>query len=158
MHRGRRTFRRGRTGTSRGFTLFETIIVIGLLGLVSAGILAMQPRVHSAQTNARDQYTGLELMRACAERLLAVRRGSGYGSVTNTLCNGMGACNGMTGCTGTGVGGFAANPTVTLAIDGVSPAPTSCSSGARCVATIVIAKSSAPEASLSAITVEFSAY
>jgi type II secretory pathway pseudopilin PulG len=158
MHRGIHPLRRIRAGAARGFTLFETIIVIGLLGLVSAGLMAMQPRVHSAQTNARDQYVGLELMRACAERLLAVRRTSGYGSVTNTLCNGMGGCNGLAGCTGTGVGGFAANPTVTLAIDGVSPAPASCSSGTRCVATIVIAKSSAPPASLSAITVEFSAY
>ena len=88
----------------RGFTLFETILVIGILTLVSLGIMAIQPQVFKTQTAGRDQFVGLELMRACAERLLAVRRATGFGSVTNSLCNGMG-----------GVGGFASNPTVTLA-------------------------------------------
>jgi len=129
----------------RGFTLFETILVIGILTLVSVGIMAMQPQVFKTQTNGRDQFVGSELMRACAERLLAVRRATGFGSVTSSICNGMG-----------GVGGFASNPTVTLA-DANGNAITTCSS-ATCTATIIIAKSAAPAATLTPITLQLGAY
>jgi len=128
-----------------GFTLFETIIVIGLLTLVSMGILAMQPQVFKTQTSGRDQYVGLELMKACAERLLAVRRHTGFASVTSSLCNGMG-----------GIGDFASNPTVALR-DAGNTAITTCSS-ATCTATITIAKTAGPAAALSAITLQLSAY
>lgn len=128
-----------------GFTLFETVLVIAMLTAVSLGILAMQPQVFKAQTTGRDQFVGQELMRACAERLLAVRRATGFGSVTNSLCNGMG-----------GIGGFASNATVTLAdANGISI--TTCST-ATCTATIIIAKSAAPAATLSPITLQLSAY
>jgi Tfp pilus assembly protein PilV len=129
----------------RGFTLFETILVIGILTLVSLGLIAMQPQIFKAQTSSRDQFVGLELMQACAERLLAVRRKAGYTSVTNTLCDGMG-----------NLGGFAANPTVAL-VDAANATVTVCGS-ATCTATILIAKSTAPAASLSAITLQLSAY
>jgi type II secretory pathway pseudopilin PulG len=134
--------RRRRQG---GFTLFETILVIGMLALVSAAIAGMQPRVFATQTTSRDEVVGVDLMRACAERLLAVRRNIGYTSVTNTLCNGLG-----------GVGGFASNPTVTLT-DAASATITTCSS-ATCTATIIIAKSAAPAAALTPITLRLSAY
>lgn len=136
-------------GTSRrrqrGFTLFETIIVIAILTLVSYGILAMQPQVFKTQINGRDQFVGLGLMRGCAERLLAVRRNTGYASVTPTLCNGMG-----------GVGGFAANPTVTL-VDSTNTSVTACT-GSTCTATILFAKTTTPAATLAAITLQLSAY
>ena len=128
-----------------GFTLFETVLVIAILTAVSLGIMAMQPQVFKTQTNGRDQFVGSELMRACAERLLAVRRATGFGSVTSSLCNGMG-----------GVGDFASNPTVTLAdVNGISLA--ACSTAA-CTATISIAKSTAPAATLTPITLQLSAY
>jgi hypothetical protein len=126
-----------------GFTLFETVLVIGILALVSLGILAMQPQVFKTQTTGRDAFVGVELMRACAERLLAVRRYAGYGGVTSTLCGGMG-----------GVGGFASNFTVTLK-DAGGTAITTCSS-ATCTATISIAKS--PAATLIPVTLQLSAY
>lgn len=128
-----------------GFTLFETVLVIAILTVVSLGIMAMQPQVFRAQTTARDEFVGVELMRACAERLLAVRRNTGYVSVANTLCNGMG-----------GIGGFASNLTVTLADAGGTTVST-CSS-ATCTATITIAKSAAPAAALTPITLRLSAY
>lgn len=140
-----------------GFTLFETILVIGILALVSAGLMAMQPSVFKTQTNGRDQYVGLELMRACAERLLAVRRNTGYGSVTNTLCSDLAGPQGS---------GFANPPTVTLTLADAAgtaivcgPPCTACSgTAATCTATIIIAKSAAPAASLSALTLQLSAY
>lgn len=128
-----------------GFTLFETILVIGVLTSVSLVLITMQPQVFRTQTNGRDQLVGLELMRACAERLLAVRRAAGYGSVTSTLCDGMG-----------GVGGFANNPTVTM-IDAGGTAITTCST-ATCTITILIAKTAAPAATLSPLTLQLSAY
>jgi len=129
----------------RGFTLFETILVIAILTAVSLGIMAMQPQVFKTQTTGRDQFVGFELTRACAERLLAVRRNTGYASVTNSLCNGMG-----------GVGGFASNPTVTLA-DANGNVITTCGS-ATCTATVIVAKSAAPAATLTPITLQLSAY
>jgi hypothetical protein len=128
-----------------GFTLFETIMVIGVLALVSVGIMAMQPQVFKTQTTGRDEFTGLELMRACSERLLAVRRHTGYGSVTTSICNGMG-----------GVGGFASDPTVTL-IDAGANSVTTCSS-ATCTASIIIAKSDTPTAVLIPLTLQLTAY
>lgn len=139
--------RKHRPGTQppRGFTLVETILVIGMLALVSVTIAKMQPRVFATQTTSRDEFVGVELMRACAERLLAVRRYAGYPSVTNTLCNGMG-----------GVGGFASNPTVTL-VDDASGAITSCTS-TTCTATILISKTSGPAAALTPVTLRLSNY
>jgi len=129
----------------QAFTLFETVLVIAILTAVSLGIMAMQPQVFKAQTTARDEFVGVELMRACAERLLAVRRNTGYVTVGNSLCAGMG-----------GVGGFASNPTVTLA-DANGNAITTCST-ATCMATIIVAKSAAPAATLTPITLQLSAY
>jgi Tfp pilus assembly protein PilV len=129
----------------RGVTLFETILVIAILTLASLGIVGMQPQVFKAQTTVRDEFVGVELMRGCAERLLAVRRQTGFGSVTSTLCNGMG-----------GVGGFGSNPTVTLA-DAGGTSITTCSS-ATCTAIIMIAKTGTPAATLTPLTLQLSAY
>lgn len=128
-----------------GFTLIETILVIGLLALVSAGILAMQPQVFKTQTAARDQFVGFELTLACAEKLLAQRRNIGYAYIDNTLCAGMG-----------GLGGYAANPTVTFT-DANGNSVTSCAT-ATCTATIIIAKTTTPAATLTPITLQLSAY
>jgi hypothetical protein len=105
----------------------------------------MQPRVFATQNNGRDQYVGLEILQACGERLLAVRRQLGYINVTSSLCNGMG-----------GLGGFASNPTVSLT-DASGNAVTTCT-GASCTATIILSKATGPAASLSALTLRLSAY
>jgi type II secretory pathway pseudopilin PulG len=131
--------------TALGFTLIETILVIGILALASVAISKLQWSVFRTQENGRDQYTGIELLQACADRLLTVRRRIGYGSVTNTLCNGMG-----------GVGGFGANPTITLTDDS-NTAVSPCSS-TSCTATITVTKSSGQPASLAALTVQLRAY
>jgi Tfp pilus assembly protein PilV len=128
-----------------GFTLFETVLVIAILTAVSLGIMAMQPQVFKAQTTARDEFVGVELMRACAERLLAVRRNTGYVTVADNLCNGMG-----------GVSAFNSNLGVTLA-DASGTSITTCSS-ATCTATISVAKTTAPAATLTPITLQLSAY
>lgn len=128
-----------------GFTLIETILVIGILALASVAISKLQWSVFRTQENGRDQYTGIELLQACADRLLTVRRRIGYGSVTNTLCNGMG-----------GVAGFGANPTIVLT-DASNTAVSTCSS-ATCTATITVTKASGQAASLAALTLQLRAY
>ena len=128
-----------------GFTLFETVIVIAMLAAVSVAILAIQPQVFKAQTTGRDQFVGFELTMACAEKLLAQRRNIGYAFIDNTLCSGMG-----------GLGGYAAAPTVALT-DANGNSVTSCT-GATCTASIIIAKATTPAATLTAITLQFSAY
>ena len=134
----------GRRHRQGGFTLLETVLVIAILTLVSLGLLAMQPQVLKTQTTGRDQFVGLELMRACAERLLAVRRNVGYASVTNTLCNVI-----------AGVGGFG-SPTVALTDAGGTTIVT-CST-ATCTATISIAKPPAATPALTRLTLQLSAY
>jgi prepilin-type N-terminal cleavage/methylation domain-containing protein len=129
----------------RGFTLIESVIVIAMLTLVAAGLLSMQPRVFVTQNNGRDQYVGLQILQACGERLLAVRRQLGYMKVTSSLCTGLG-----------GLGGFASDPTVSLT-DAGGNAVAACT-GASCTAAIVIAKATGPAASLSALTLRLSAY
>jgi prepilin-type N-terminal cleavage/methylation domain-containing protein len=128
----------------RGFTLFETIIVISILALVSAGLLAMQPQVFKVQDTGRDQIIGLELMRSCAERLLAVRRQTGYANVSTTSCDGIG-----------GIADFEPNPVVTLT-DAANTAISFCSS-ATCTATISVAKTTG-SVSLAPLTVQLSNY
>lgn len=123
-----------------------------MLAIAASGIISMQPQFFKTQTAGRDQYVGLEMLQACAERLLAVRRQSGFAVVTSTLCNGMG-----------GLGSFATNPGVAL-VDALGVTTTACGSSgtaaanASCTATITLAKSSGPAASLSAITLELSNY
>jgi type II secretory pathway pseudopilin PulG len=129
----------------RGFALMETVLVMGLLGLVAAGLLSLQPRVHATQNEARDQYAGLEIQRACAERLLGARRQLSFTSVSATACNGLG-----------GVAGFASNPGVTLR-DAAGSSVAACT-GATCTATIVIARTSGAAAPLPALTLQLSAY
>lgn len=128
-----------------GFTLIETIFVIVLLGMAAAAVLAMQPKILQTQNTGRDELVGQELVRACAERILAVRRHRGYTNVDNTLCDGMG-----------GVGGFASNPTITM-VDDAASAVTSCSSSA-CRITVVFAKTSGVAAYVVPVTLQLSYY
>src|SRR5438552_12019513 len=107
----------------------------------------MQPSIFQRQNMSRDECVGVELMRACAERLLAVRLYSGYSSVKSGLCSVI-----------AGEGGFG-SPTVTLTdapgnpITGQLPCST-----ATCTATINIAKPPATAPALAPLTLQLSAY
>ena len=131
--------------SGRGFTLFETIIVIGLLSLVAVGIKTIQPRIHEAQNSGRDEYVGLQLAQGCAERLLLVRRKLGYANVTTTTCNGMG-----------GLGGFAADPVVALR-DASNTVISACAT-ATCTASITVARTAGPFNAPAALTLQLSEY
>ena len=128
-----------------GFTLIESIFAAAILGLAAVAIMGVQKNIFATQTVGRDQLVGTEIVQACAERLLAVRRNSGYANVTGTLCTGMG-----------GVGGFAANPTVVMR--SASAAVITTCSTATCTATITIAKTSGPAVPSGNVTLQMSNY
>ena len=130
-----------------GFTLFETILSIGILALAAVGMMTLQGGIFTAQTAARDLVTGTELQQACAERLLGVRRQSGYASVTNTLCATVG-----------NVGGFGLAAVALSSTNGITTSTASPCSLNTCTATITIAKSSGPAAPLPALTLRLSSY
>lgn len=133
-----------------GFTLFETVLVIALLTLASVVLMKLQPSVFKTQIAARDEVVGLEIQRACAERLLTVRRSVGYAAVQGSAASAP-TCNGLGG-----TGGFAANPSVTLT-DAAAATIANCTS-ATCTATITATKTSGPAAALPALTVRLSNY
>ena len=128
----------------RGFTLFETILVIGLLAMASVGLMKLQRDLFSTQTYGRDEAVGNDLMRACAERLVTVRRSLSYQQVTNTLCSTIG-----------NVGNFGI-PTVTM-VDAGGTTVTACT-GASCTITIRVAKTAGPSALLTPITLQLRSY
>lgn len=130
-----------------GFTLFETILSIGILALAAAGMKTLQAGIFTTQTAARDLVTGTEIQQACAERLLGVRRQSGYASVTNTLCSTVG-----------NVGGFGTAAVALSSTNGSTTSTASPCSLTTCTATITIAKTSGPAAPLPALTLRLSNY
>lgn len=134
-----------------GFTLVESIVVIGVLAIVAACVLSIMPQVFTAQNELRDEATGVALMQSCAERLLGVRRQVGYNSVTTALCSGITASG----------SGFNA-PTVVLrdaAGAVIAGSPAQCSgASATCTATISIARSSGPNVALAPLTLQLRLY
>jgi prepilin-type N-terminal cleavage/methylation domain-containing protein len=82
----------------RGFTLFETIIVLVLVGTAAVGLIAMQGSLFKNRTAIDDMQVRVGLMQGCAEQVLAIRRyaGDGYAAVDTTLpafasCGGLSA-------------------------------------------------------------------
>lgn len=129
----------------RGFTLVEAIFVAAMLGSAAAAILAIQPQVFQAQGVARDALVGQEIIRACGEKLLGLRRRGSYSSITTASCNGLG-----------GIGGFAANPSLTM-FDKDDGSITACTTTA-CRIRITIAKTSGPAATVTPVTLRLTDY
>lgn len=136
---------------ARGFTLFETVLVIGLLTLAATILMKLQRGIFPAQAAARDELVGLEIQRACAERLLAVRRTLGYVQVKSGN-DATATCYNL----GNGLGNFVATPTVTL-VDAGGATVTTCGS-ATCTATITVANASGPAVPLPALTLRLTNY
>ncbi len=86
-----------RLAACRGFTLVESIMVLVVLGIAAAGIISLQGRIFSGQSDIKNIQVGVQLMQECAERVLATRKGSsdGYAAVTSPSF-GSNACGGMT--------------------------------------------------------------
>jgi prepilin-type N-terminal cleavage/methylation domain-containing protein len=74
--------------SARGFTLLETVIVILLLAIASAGIINLNGGLFTNASQIRNLQINTQLLQACAERVMAVRRLSGFIDVPDydTVC------------------------------------------------------------------------
>lgn len=73
-----RTFRSLRRRFVRGFTLIETLIVMVVLGIAAVTIASLTGNLFVGQAANRDMVVGTQLMQECAEKILALRRSSGF--------------------------------------------------------------------------------
>jgi Tfp pilus assembly protein PilV len=94
--------------TGRGFTLIELVAIIVLLSVGSVAILGLFDQTGKSIATNQETQTGAQLAQECAEKIIAIRRNSGYAAIVTG--NGTGVC-------GTGfaaIGGFATAPTVNV--------------------------------------------
>jgi type II secretory pathway pseudopilin PulG len=122
----------------RGFTLVESIIVVGMLFLAAGAIISMQRNIFSGQSVNTGMQVGVQLMQECAEQILATRRssssGAGYAAVT-AGSNGTGTCGALGNYGGYGT------PTVTVDPDTSAACPTILGVQATCeLVTITVSK------------------
>ncbi len=82
--------RRASPNRCGGFTLVESIIVLVVLGIAAVGIISLQGRIFSGQSDIKNLQIGVQLMQECAEQVLATRRQSGYSAAPAS-----GGCDGM---------------------------------------------------------------
>jgi type II secretory pathway pseudopilin PulG len=95
---------------ARGFTLFETVAVVAMVGLAAVGLTRMQGSLFKNRATIDDMQVRVALMQGCAEQVLAIRRyaGDGYAAV-DTALPAFANCGGLTA-----FGNFVV-PTVTIA-------------------------------------------
>ena len=80
-----------RPATWKGFTLVESIIVLVILAIAAAAIASLQGSIFYGQSDSKDRQVGVQLIQACAEQVLAVRRQSGYTAVNANTCSTLGS-------------------------------------------------------------------
>lgn len=85
----------------RGFSLIEMIMIMVLMGIASVPLVAMFGRSVGSQENDVAIQTAAQLVQACGEQVLGIRRRQtgGYGLITSTSCSGASAPAGPTGYT-----------------------------------------------------------
>lgn len=59
---------------ARGFTLIESIVVLVLLALASAGIIMLVGNIQNSQTGNETLQVGMKSMQECAEHVLKTRK------------------------------------------------------------------------------------
>lgn len=78
-----------RLAASRGFTLVESIIVLVVLGIAAAAIISLQGNIFRGKADNQSIQTGVQMMQACAEKILALKRTSGYSALASNNCTEM---------------------------------------------------------------------
>lgn len=78
-----------------GLTLIELVIVIVLLSITSAAIIQLNGGLFQSSSNIRDIQSDTQLLQACAEQVLATRRGSGFNDTPDydTACEALAVAN-----------------------------------------------------------------
>ncbi len=136
-----------RSAAGNGFTLVETLMVMVVLGIAAVTVAKLSGNLFSGQTANSNVVVGVQLMQECAEKVLTIRRKTGYTFVTTSACSNPGNY---------GVFGL---PTVTLALTG-DPSPpspiTACTAASTsCLVTITIATGGS---NMTAITLNLANY
>lgn len=80
----------------RGFSLIELIMIIVLLGLASVPLTTMFGRSVGSQGDDVAIQTAAQLVQACGEQVLGIRRRQpgGYGLIAANICSGITAPTG----------------------------------------------------------------
>ena len=68
----------------KGFTLVESIIVLGMLSLVAIVIAMMQGNLFKGKIDNKNIQVGAQLMQECAEQVIATRRTIGYNAISSS--------------------------------------------------------------------------
>lgn len=63
---------------ARGFTLLETVIVILILGVAATAVIRLNTGLFYSSIDSRDVQLNTQLLQACAEKISASRRLSGF--------------------------------------------------------------------------------
>lgn len=93
----------------RGFTLIELVAIIVLLSVAAVTIFPMFAQTGRSIATNQETQTGAQLAQACAEKIMALRRGAG-GYAAIVTGNNTGVCN--TGFAA--IAGFTTAPTVNV--------------------------------------------
>ncbi|WP_158236108.1 prepilin-type N-terminal cleavage/methylation domain-containing protein [Limnohabitans sp. JirII-31] len=67
--------------SQRGFTLIEMVVSMLVLGIAATAIITLNSNLFYRLTDVRDLQTGTQLLQACAEKVMATRRRSGFSAV-----------------------------------------------------------------------------
>jgi prepilin-type N-terminal cleavage/methylation domain-containing protein len=81
------------TLSSRGFTLIETVIALLLLSVIASMTVTTNGNLFHNQADIRQLQNSTPLLQACAERVLAIRRISGFSMTPDFDA----ACDALTG-------------------------------------------------------------
>lgn len=78
-----------------GFTLIELVVVIVLLGITSAAIIQLNGGLFKSGSNVRDLQSDTQLLQACTEQVLALRRLTGFNDTPDfdTACEALAIAN-----------------------------------------------------------------
>ena len=80
----------------RGFSLIELVVVIVLLGIAAVALLQQFSQAAGSLARNEQIQTAAQLGQACAEHLLAVRRGQDYPTAIGTDCSSLPGLAGYT--------------------------------------------------------------
>ena len=66
------------THSQQGFTLMESVVSLLLLSIASVGIISLNGNLFLRANDMRDLYQGSQLVQACMDQVLSIRRSAGY--------------------------------------------------------------------------------
>ena len=123
------------SGTARGFTLLEVVLVILLMGIASAAVVGMVAQVAAGQDDNTELRVGAQLLQECGEWLVANhRRDENFFPNVLTIGTSSNCFSGSNAYDPDGTGPIASFSAVSVTISNAagSPACPTAPSGAEC--------------------------